>query len=40
VEVWPFLVTIALMIVTVAVTISTQLNRVARENPTETLRSE
>lgn len=40
VELWPFLVTIAVMIMTVAATISTQLNRVAHENPTETLRSE
>ncbi len=40
VKAWPFLVTIVLMIVTVALTISTQLNRIAHENPTETLRSE
>lgn len=38
--VWPFLVTISLMVVTVAITISTQLSRVLRENPTVTLRIE
>ena len=40
VEMWPFLVTIGLMLLTVALTISSQLRRVARENPAATLRSE
>jgi ABC-type antimicrobial peptide transport system permease subunit len=39
-RVWPFGSTILLMLVTVAVTISTQLSRIAKENPTTTLRSE
>ncbi|MBS1544111.1 MAG: ABC transporter permease [Bacteroidetes bacterium] len=38
--VWPFLVTISVMVFTVAITISTQLGRVLRENPTVTLRIE
>jgi putative ABC transport system permease protein len=37
---WPFVSTILLMLVTVAITISTQLKRIAKENPTTTLRSE
>ncbi len=39
-QVWPFLVTIILMTLTVAITISFQLKRVVNENPTVTLRSE
>ena len=39
-QIWPFLVTISLMIVTVAITILSQLRRVIRENPTVTLRNE
>ncbi len=37
---WPFVTTILLMLVTVAITISTQIRRIAKENPTVTLRSE
>lgn len=40
VKIWPFIATIFLMIITLALTISTQLRRVANENPTETLRNE
>jgi len=40
ISVWPFVLTIAVMALTVAITISTQLRRIAKENPTETLRSE
>jgi ABC-type antimicrobial peptide transport system permease subunit len=36
----PFLITISMMIATVAITILLQLKRVSTENPTETLRSE
>lgn len=39
-QAWPFVTTILLMLATVAITISSQLRRVARENPTTTLRSE
>ncbi len=37
---WPYLVAIAIMVITVGFTISTQLRRVARENPVQTLRIE
>lgn len=37
---WPFVITILTMVLTVAFTIGTQLKRVARENPTKTLRNE
>jgi putative ABC transport system permease protein len=39
-QVWPFVVTITLMIVTVAITILTELRRVITENPTMTLRND
>ena len=37
---WPFVTTIAVVVVTVAITIGSQLKRVAKESPTVTLRSE
>jgi putative ABC transport system permease protein len=37
---WPFVITILTMILTVAFTIGTQLKRVAKENPTSTLRND
>jgi putative ABC transport system permease protein len=36
----PFVITMGLMALTVAITIATQLKRIAKENPTQTLRSE
>ena len=36
----PFVITLGVMILTVAITIATQLKRIAKENPTKTLRSE
>jgi putative ABC transport system permease protein len=40
IKAWPFFITIGLMVFTVAITISTQLRRVAKENPTTTLRND
>jgi len=40
ISVWPFVITITAMTLTVAFTIGTQLKRIARENPIATLRSE
>jgi len=40
VNAWPFLVTIGIMTITVAVTIATQLKKVAAENPAKTLRND
>lgn len=40
IAIWPFVSTIAVMIVTVAITIASQLKRIAKESPTVTLRSE
>jgi putative ABC transport system permease protein len=37
---WPFVLTMGVMAVTVAITIATQLKRIAKESPTVTLRSE
>jgi ABC-type antimicrobial peptide transport system permease subunit len=40
ISLWPFVITILTMVLTVAFTIGTQLSRVAKENPTSTLRNE
>lgn len=40
ISVWPFVNTMAVMAVTVAITIATQLKRVAKESPGVTLKSE
>ena len=40
ISLWPFAITILTMVLTVAFTIGTQLSRVAKENPTSTLRNE
>lgn len=37
---WPFVITMSVMVTTVAITIATQLKRVAKESPTITLRNE
>jgi len=37
---WPFVITILTMVLTVAFTIGTQLKRIAKENPTSTLRND
>src|SRR5688572_23943273 len=37
---WPFVITILTMVFTVAFTIGTQLKRIAKENPTSTLRND
>ena len=37
---WPYFVSIAVMVVMVGLTISSQLSRVVKENPTETLSME
>jgi hypothetical protein len=39
-ETWPFVITIGLILISVIATVSSQVRRVARENPTTTLRSE
>ncbi|MBX2960905.1 MAG: ABC transporter permease [Cyclobacteriaceae bacterium] len=38
--IWPYVIAITLMVLTVGMTIATQLKRLIEENPTETLRSE
>jgi putative ABC transport system permease protein len=40
VEIWPFVVTIGVIIISVIATVSSQLRRVAKENPTTILKSE
>ena len=40
INIWPFVVTLAAIIATVMLTVSTQLRRVAKENPAETLKGE
>lgn len=40
VNIWPYVISITVMVVTVGLTISSQLRRVIKENPTATLRSE
>jgi putative ABC transport system permease protein len=37
---WPYIIAISVMVLTVAITVSTQLRRLMEENPTQTLRSE
>jgi ABC-type antimicrobial peptide transport system permease subunit len=37
---WPYIIAISVMVLTVAITVSTQLRRLVEENPTQTLRSE
>ena len=38
--VWPYFVSIAVMVIMVGLTVTSQLSRVLKENPTETLRME
>ncbi|MBA4056454.1 MAG: hypothetical protein C0490_17190 [Marivirga sp.] len=40
ISVWPFASTMGVMVVTIAITIATQMKRIAKESPTVTLRSE
>ena len=40
ISLWPFIITILTMVLTVAFTIGTQLKRIAKENPTSTLKNE
>jgi putative ABC transport system permease protein len=40
INIWPFIITLLAIVATVVLTVSSQLRRVARENPTSTLKSE